>query len=435
MGQKALLGMALSLLVLPLAYWSLLPIEAQNPFDTSPPSTNTSFDSTTKYSVPSSNGTVSFASGGSYANAALDGNVWDFTGFYTTRESSALPNIFGVRFSVSANDCKVTVTHMDVLNVVPPFPGRLDYSVSGVGTQAFNMHYSNLRLLNWTVYFDGASKAEGDGWAVSPDGWVNVTAANADVSIRWKEVATVAFSKQANFALPLWNSSINFASVGSFLGEPNLVNNTWIFQNLALNGSVPRGIPLWVFEVSAQNNNVTIESYNPGVFVGAVNGSAWLNYTVVGVGSQNVSLGYGDSNGGLGPYVYIDGENKTQGNGWFPFNDGWLGITGAASNVSIYYPPNPELYGLPPPGIRVSLQSFNFFFFGIAVAMIIIVAVALTIIKLRRSKRLTAQTKIFRNSQTIEECAKIRTARAKASNKIPLSYTYNHSRGVSSKCQ
>ena len=387
MNQKALSGMPLALFVITLVCWSLLPIEAQNPFDTSPPSTNTMFDSTTKFSIPSGNGTVSFTSGGSYANATLNGNIWDFTGFYSTAGSSALPNIFGVRFSVSAKNCDVMVTHLDILNVVPPFPGRLDYAVSGVGNQAFNLHYSNLRLLNWTVFIDGATKLEGKGWAVSPDGWLNVTAANANVSIQWKKVSTIAFSEKDNFAMPSWNSSINFSSGGAFLGKPSFVNKTWIFQNLALAGSIQNGIPLWNFKVSAQNSNMTISSYNPGAFFGTVNGSAWLNYTVVGVGSQNISLGYGNGNGGLGPYVFIDGENRTQGNDWFIMDDGWLAITGATSNVSIYYPPNAALYNWPPPqGISAGAQCVNFFFCGTVIGAILIVAVAIVLIKFMRTK-------------------------------------------------
>lgn len=369
------------------SYWSCLLVQAENPSNGFPPSTNINFTSETQFAIPSTNGTVSFAPGGSYANATLKSDVWDFTGLFVTDAISALPNINGVSFSAQSKNCNVTITRFDVLNVNPPFPGQLDYSVKGVGTQIFNLHYSSLQLLNWTVYVNGLAKAQGDGWAVSSDGWINVTAANADVSIRWKEVSTIAFSEDANFAIPLWNSSINFASNGTFLGEPRFVNKTWIFQNLALHGSVSRGIPLWSFAFSAQNSNVTIDSYNPGVFTGAVNGSAWLNFTVIGVGSQNISLGYQNSNGGLGPYVYIDGENRTQGNGWCFLNDGEMAITGASSNVSIFYPPNPALYNLPPPG--PSTQPDNFLFYWTVIGAIIIVAVAITLIKIRRTKRST----------------------------------------------
>jgi hypothetical protein len=252
-----------------------------------------------------------------------------------------------------------------------------------------------MRLLNWTVYIDGAAKANGDGWTVSPDGWLTVAGATSSVSIQWKEVSTIAFTSEDKFAVPSWNSSISFASGGTLLGQPSLINKTWTFQNLALTGSTPNGTPLWTFAVSAQNSNVTIDSYNPGAFNGAVNGSAWLNYTVLGVGSQNVSLGYGNRNGGLGPNVYIDGENRTQGNGWLLLNDGWLAVTGASSNVSIYYPPNAALYNFPPRGIPAHAQPFSPLFFASIITTIIIVAVAITIIKLRHSKKSTPQSQVF----------------------------------------
>jgi hypothetical protein len=380
MNWKALLGTALILAVLTLATLSYLPVNAQNSSNAFPPSTNINFSSTTKFVIPSSNGMVMFASGGSYANACLNGDVWDFADLFVTGGSSALPNIFGVTFSVSAKNCNVTITHLDALNAVPPFPGELDYTVSGVGTQAFNLHYSNLGLLNWTVYIDGAVEPKGDGWTISPDGWLTVTGASSNVSIHWAEVSTIAFTSSDNFLIPSCNSSINFASDGTCLGEPSLANNTWTFQNLALDGSVPSGVPLWTFSIWAQNSNVTIDSYNPGAFAGAVNGSAWLNYTVAGVGIQNVSLGYGNSNGNIGPDVYIDCENRTQGNGWFLLNDGWLEVAGASSNISIYYPPNPALYNLPPPIPDTVAAPFNLYFFAILAGIIVAAVITVFVI-------------------------------------------------------
>ena len=378
--NRALLGMTLILTLLTLAILSYLPVNAQNSSNAFPPPTNTNFSSTTKFAIPNSSGVIGFASAGSYANACLNGDVWDFAGLFVAGGSSALPNILGVRFSVSAINCSVTITRLDALNVVPPSPGELGYVVSGVGTQAFNLHYSNLRLLNFTVCIDGAVEPNGDGWTVSPDGWLIVTSASSSVSIKWAEVSTVAFSSTDDFPIPSCNSSIDFASDWTCLGEPSLANNTWTFQNLALDGSVQSGVPLWTFSIWAQNSNVTIDSYNPGAFAGAVNGSAWLNYTVIGVGVQKVSLGYGNGNGNLGPDVYIDGENRTQGSGWFLLNNGWLEVTGATSNVSIYYPPNPALYNLPPPIAETVAAQSNLYFFAILAGIIAAAVITVVVI-------------------------------------------------------
>ena len=105
--------------------------------------------------------------GGSYANASIDNGTWNFAGLFVNGGASALPDIMGVGFSVSAQNCNVTITHLDALNVVPPFPGELDYTVAGVGSQSFNLHYSNYGLLNLTVYIDGVAEPQNSGWAIS----------------------------------------------------------------------------------------------------------------------------------------------------------------------------------------------------------------------------------------------------------------------------
>lgn len=368
---------------------NLLLAQAQNATNAFPPTTNVNFNSSNQFQIPNLNSTVSFASGGSYANASLDNGVWDFNGFFANTGASALPNMMGIGFSVSAQNCNVTITRLDALNVIPPFPGQLNYNVAGVGTQAFNLHYSSLRLLNWTVYIDGAERVVGDGWNASPDGWVNVTGATSNVSIQWAETSTLNFTNSATFPIPSCNSSINFISDGTYLGEPILTNNTWSFQNLALAGSIQRGTPLWTFAITAQNSNVTVDSFNPEAFEGSVNGSAWLNYTVVGTGSQVINFGGDNGNGNLGPYVYIDGENRTQGNGWLLLNDGSISVAGANSNVSIYYPPNAALYDMPPPIPFAPNEqpSLNIAFYATLTAAVIIVIAAVILVKRNHSNK------------------------------------------------
>jgi hypothetical protein len=144
------------------------------------------------------------------------------------------------------------------------------------------------------------------------------------------------------------------------MGTASLTNNVWYFQNLAVNGSTPNGIPLWDFAVSAENCEMTITSYNPGALTGRTNVAAWLNYAVAGVGTQAVNLNYGSGVISIVPncIVCIDGENRTQGDGWSLLDDGWVIVTGAASNVSIYYPPIPAPNTLPP-DVSVSSTSPN----------------------------------------------------------------------------
>ena len=380
--------LALILLSIGFLNFSHLPVQAQNSSNAFPPSTNISFTSSSQFLIPASNGTVSFESGGSYTNATLNGNVWNFSGLYSGSGSSALPNVFGVGFSVSVVNSNISITHLDALNVIPPFPGQLDYRVTGLGRQAFNLHYGDLRLLNLTVYIDGEAMAMDNGWIISPDGWINVTGATSNVSIDWAEVSPISFLSSTAFSIPALNSSIDFSSGGTYLGEPILANNAWSFQNLALDDSVQRGTPLWLFTISAQNCDVKIGRYNPEAFEGSINGSAWLNYTVTGTGSQTVNLGYNpDANGNLGPYVYIDGENRTQGDGWLIQTDGTITIAGASSSVSIVYPPNATLFDMPPPIASGNTQTIsnNILIISLPIAIFVVIAIVILFMKRKHS--------------------------------------------------
>ncbi|MGA3288952.1 MAG: hypothetical protein ABSD42_01765 [Candidatus Bathyarchaeia archaeon] len=119
--------------------------------------------------------------------------------------------------------------------------------------------------------------------------------------------------------------------------------------------------------------------------------AAWLNYTVKDVGTQTVNLnnGYTNNIGHLNCTVYIDGENRTQGDGWTLSNDGWVTVTGATSNVSIYYPPIPAPNNLPPP---IAVAPSNpltinavFLFVAVVTTLVLIVSVA-TVLMFRREK-------------------------------------------------
>jgi hypothetical protein len=309
------------------------------------PTNNTTFTSATQFNIPNRDSTVTFASGGSYGNATLDGDTWNFAGLFVNGGLSVLPNINGVSFSVSATNTNVTITHLDVLNMVPPAPGKLEYSVSGVGTQAVNLHYSRYGLINWTVYIDGVAKMKGDGWTMTSDGWLNITGAVQEVSIQWAQPDTINFPAKDSYPIPDCNSSISFAYSGTYWGTPSFDESTWSFQNLRVNGSKPGGSVMWNFAVSAQNCNMTITAYNAGGLTGAMNVASWLNYTVDGVGVQRVNLYNGNLNGdaadteALHFSVTIDGIHRMLGDGWRVLADGWIEITSAKADVSIYRAP------------------------------------------------------------------------------------------------
>lgn len=335
-------------------------VYAQAGLNDFPPETNIKFTSERQFEIPEKNSTINFSSGGSYANATLTDGVWDFSGLFVTGGLSMLPNTNGVKFSASAANSKVTINHLDVLNLVPPDPGSLEYTVNGVGSQTFNLQYRRLELIVYRVEIDGEAKAKDDGWTLSTDGWITVTTARSKVTVQWAEPSITSFPIWTSFQLPATNGSVIFASKGTYLGDPRQENNTWYFQNLSLNDSEPRGIPLWNLAIASQNCNVTVKGYDPAGLTGLTNVAAWLNYSVTGPegASQKVNLNYGSLNG-VGPYkemnytIIIDGENRTEGDGWVLLNDGWINITGAGatSNVNIYFPPDTSMNGLPLPGV------------------------------------------------------------------------------------
>ncbi len=332
-----------------------------------PPETNTEFTSTTQFAIPNIDGLVTFAPGSSYANATLEEDTWNFEGLVVNGGLSLLPNTNGVRFSVSADNSEVIITHLDVLNMVPPAPGMLEYSVSGGGSQAFNLHYSRYGLINWTVCIDGQAKEKGDGWTLTADGWLNVTGATSEACIQWTQAAIIDFTTKATYSIPDLNGAINFACSGTYWGEPALSNDTWSFQNLSINGSKPGGSVMWNFAASVQNCNMTISAYNAGGLTGAANVASWLNYTVNGGGVQKVNLHYGYLEGdavateALNFSVTIDGTNRTLGDGWRGLADGWLEVTGAESEVNIYRSPAicNGIASVPMPSVKSSISALD----------------------------------------------------------------------------
>jgi hypothetical protein len=161
------------------------------------------FHSLDKFFVPSSNGSISFAVGGSYAllkeensslhfyGLILDNYVLNFTdphidiakGTVTGRDILNYTRNNG-DFSVAIQDCNVIILNYDILAKFLPAQGWLNYTVSGVGSQSFNLHYTGtvFQPLNWTVFINDTVVPE-EMWYVSSDGWVTVSSSNTNVSI------------------------------------------------------------------------------------------------------------------------------------------------------------------------------------------------------------------------------------------------------------
>ena len=270
--------------------------------------------------------------GGSYSSASLENGTWTFSGLSLEGSKSLLPQSGGYTFSASAKNCNVTVTAFNRLNVFPPMGyGTLEYQVSGVGVQMFNLYYSDNRWLSYSIYVDGVPKAEGNFWNVTEDGWLTVSG-SSNVKIVYGARDSAVFTSMDQFVILSHNSSIGFEGTGNYVFA-DFKNGSWAFQNIALNGVVPQGAPRWALGASAENCNVTITCFLAPF---GTMGNGWINYTVVGTGTQTFNGNLdGQANFPLNFSVYIDGEQKPQNNGWVVSEDGWLTITGATQNVSI----------------------------------------------------------------------------------------------------
>lgn len=338
---------------------------------------STAFTPQDQFIISEYNSAISFAAGGSYSNALLVDNIWYFTGLMLGKATSVFPNFHGIRFSVSAHNCNLTITRIDTLNVFPPSSGWIDYTVSGVGNQTLNLNYANERWLSYKVYVDGEEKPQNNGWTVTEDGWLSVTGATSNVRIHYGR-ASEAFTPADTFDIPEYNSSINFAFDGSYV-YINFDSNIWRFQNLIADDYDSPNWPTWYFSVSARNCNLTITSYCPPQVFNGVDGL--INYTVTGVGTQILDNNY-DRVGGwpINYTVIIDGTERAQNDSWTASDDGWLTVTGANSNVTIIYKAiMPDwLKDAPPPGEPEPKKTIGIFAGNSTILYVIIFAVAIT---------------------------------------------------------
>lgn len=145
--------------------------------------------------------------------------------------------------------------------------------------------------------------------------------------------AETAFTPEDQFAIPNYNGTINFATVGTYT-YASLENDTWNFVNLDLNNS-----QLFLnLSLSAQNSNITLTGYQMFDFTGSNSTSrrsAILLYTVVGQGKQTFNLDRILQGGQWS--VNFNGNFVGENGGWTVSPDQKITITGATANVTIAY--------------------------------------------------------------------------------------------------
>lgn len=144
----------------------------------------------------------------------------------------------------------------------------------------------------------------------------------------------ITFYPNDNFDVPENNSTLSFSSGGSY-ELASLDNGVWNFVNFQLND----GFTLETFSVSAVDSNVTILSLNVlDDDVGLI-----LYYNVSGDGEQTFNFGVNTIGGDWS--VVFDDVFIAETSGWRLLEDNTLSITGANSNVTLFYFIFPDFTG------------------------------------------------------------------------------------------
>jgi hypothetical protein len=183
-----------------------------------------------------------------------------------------------------------------------------------------------------------------------------------------------AFKPTDNFDIPALNSTISFATGGTY-ERASLENNAWKFLNLRLNNTGP----LQNLTVSAQDSTVRITSYQR--FNNSVP-AARLRYTVVGLGKQTFNFGFVIKGSSWG--VTLNGRFMGENEGYQVSPDQTITVTGATVNASLSYYNLDALGGFPDdPNLPFYLKHSV----AIATGVVFGVAVVLTVLIRRRNQK------------------------------------------------
>jgi len=199
-----------------------------------------------KFAIPNNNSSISFAVGGSYANATLHYDTWHFIGLaldcYALNLSArgappggivtgrdVLPYLVADgAFSVSARDCNVTITGYEPLTSYYPYSGWLNYTVTGIGEQIFDLQFFD-KGFYWNTSIDGEVKIQNESSTPANNNLIKVTGARNNVCIQYNHISNPRFDGSYIFPwLPVIIVStvvISFIVVIFFLKRKNRQHN------------------------------------------------------------------------------------------------------------------------------------------------------------------------------------------------------------------
>ncbi len=164
-------------LIAQLLFCYVVPVSAQS---------EVSFTSDDIFEIPSLNGSIRFATNGTYKSANLEEGAWTFQSLY-------IPDSRGVEklnLTISATDCDLTVYPY----ISAPYSYGvavlrwviLPYTVSGQGTQVINLGFDpdNSQL---DVILDGNFAARNQGWIKADDGTLTIIGSYSNVTLWYIE--------------------------------------------------------------------------------------------------------------------------------------------------------------------------------------------------------------------------------------------------------
>ncbi len=143
---------------------------------------------------------------------------------------------------------------------------------------------------------------------------------------------SVNFAPETPFQIADYSGTIHFAVDGTY-ARATLENNAWTFHDLRLVNSTA----LEFLKASVQDCNITIRSFSRFL---SVQSAGILRYNATGPGTQIFNFGLSPKNREWS--VIFDGEFLPRGKGWQIADDGTITITGATTDVIIFYLDYPQ---------------------------------------------------------------------------------------------
>ncbi|MCJ7714767.1 hypothetical protein MUO66_09980 [Candidatus Bathyarchaeota archaeon] len=136
------------------------------------------------FDIPLNNASIRFGVDGTYENASLENNIWNFINLRLN--NTQYTEKLGLR--ISAKDCNVTINSCFVYNRTLPLDttrrARIRYDFVGDGSQVFDLGFDPT-MGHWEVVVNGEYIAENRRWSFSSDGLLTVIGESANVSLSY----------------------------------------------------------------------------------------------------------------------------------------------------------------------------------------------------------------------------------------------------------